>query len=72
MLKANHIAKTATGKNAGRSIKNQLHADQLDIGSAFVWNARIAMIAIDNIVLGHEKQLIVNECLGMLVLLMAI
>lgn len=44
------------GINIGHSIKHQLHIDQLDIGSALVWNARTNMIAIDSIVLDNGKH----------------
>ena len=42
-----------TGNVTGSSIKNQLSTDQLDIGSAFVWNARTAIIATVKKLLGH-------------------
>ena len=57
------ISQMTNGSIVGNSIKHQLNTDQLDIGSAFCWNARIAMIAIDNIVVGQEKHPKLNEYL---------
>ena len=60
MLETNHRITKAiqqkTGKNAGINIINQLNALQFSIGCASGWNARIAMIAIDKKVPGHDTH----------------
>ena len=43
------------GKNIGRSIRHQLDIDHVDIGSAFTWNARTTIIAIDNNTHGKDN-----------------
>ena len=57
IAKTNVIVQAMTGKNAGNNIRIQDNDVQHAIGLAPGWNARIAIIAIDNTVPGHDMML---------------
>ena len=57
IAKAAHIANE---KNAGKSIKHHDHHDQSTIGAALGWNARIAIIATERTIPGHDKHPTLN------------